>query len=76
MDVDTTKVESILQDIVRNANEKIEEKLSVILATNFQPIYPQLQVKYTFFPIMKRYVISLEYRRLHQSVLHDLITLN
>ena len=46
MDVDTRKVESILQYIVRDDNEKREEKLSVaILATAFHPISTQSQVK-------------------------------
>ena len=40
MDVDTTKFVSISQVIVRYANKKIEEKLLVILATSFQPVYP------------------------------------
>ena len=60
MDVDTTKVESIFQEIVRDANNKREKKLPVILATYFQAVSPQSQVKYTFFPMMKRYGILLE----------------
>ena len=60
MDVDTTKVESIFQEIVGDVNNKIEEKLSVIIATAFHPVSPQLQVKYIFSPMMKRYRISLE----------------
>ena len=35
MDVDTTKVGSILKKIVIDANKKREEKLSVILSTAF-----------------------------------------
>ena len=63
MDVDTRKVESILQYIVRDDNEKREEKLSVaILATAFHPISTQSQVKYTFCPMMNLYGISLEDR--------------
>ena len=61
MDVDTRKVESILQYIVRDDNEKREEKLSVaILATAFHPISTQSQVKYTFCPMIKHYGILLE----------------
>ena len=60
MDVDTTKFKSILQEIVRDSNEKRGQKLSVVLATAFQPVSPQLQVKYIFPPMMKRYRISLE----------------
>ena len=48
MGVDTTKIKSILQEIVRDYNEKREDKLSVVLATTFQPVSPQFQVKYTF----------------------------
>ena len=63
MDVDTRKVESILQYIVRDDNEKREEKLSVaILATAFHPISTQSQVKYTFCPMIKHYGILLEYQ--------------
>ena len=76
MNVDTTKVESILQEIVRDANKNIEEKLLVILATAFWTISLQSQVKYTFCPMMKRYRILLEDRRLHRSLLRYLINLN
>ena len=63
MDVDTRKVESILQYIVRDDNKKREEKLSVaILATAFHPISTQSQVKYTFCPMIKHYRILLEYQ--------------
>ena len=62
-----------VKEIVRYSNE---EKLLFILATAFQTVSTQSQVKYTFCSMMKRYGISLEYRRLHQSLLHDLITLN
>ena len=48
MYVDTTKVKSILQEIVRDYNKKREDKLSVVLASAFQPVSPQFQVKYTF----------------------------
>ena len=40
MDADTTKVESILQEIVIDANEKIEENLLVMIATDLHPVYP------------------------------------
>ena len=65
-----------MQDIVRDYNEKREDKLSVVLATAFQPVSPQFQVKYTFWPMMKWYGISLEYWWLYKSLLHNLITLN
>ena len=48
----------------------------VILATVLQTVYPQSQVKYTFLPMMKRYGILLGDRKLHQSLLCDLIALN
>ena len=76
MDVDTTKFKSILQEIVRDSNEKREGKLLFILANIFQPVSPQSQVKYKFFPMMKYYGISLEYHQAHKSLLRDLITLN
>ena len=60
MDVDTAKVESILQEIVRDSKEKREDNLLVILATDLHPVSPQLHVKYTVFPMMELYIISLE----------------
>ena len=42
MDVGTIKVESILKEIVIDANENREEKLLVILTTAFQTVSPQL----------------------------------
>ena len=76
MDIDTEKFESILQEIVRYSNNKREENLLVVLATTFQRVSPRLQVKYTSFPMMKRYGISLEDQQLQQSLLCVLITLN
>ena len=60
MDVDTAKVESIWQEIVRDSKEKREDNLLVILATDLHPVSPQLHVKYTVFPMMELYIISLE----------------
>ena len=42
MDVGTITVESILKEIVIDANENREEKLLVILTTAFQTVSPQL----------------------------------
>ena len=53
MNDDTKKVEFILQEIVIYANKKREDLLLVILPTDFQPISPQLQLKYTFCPVIK-----------------------
>ena len=48
----------------------------VVLDTDFQPVSPQSQVKYTFCHMMKRYGILLRDWQLHQSLPWDLITLN
>jgi hypothetical protein len=74
--IDAGQVEMQLQSIVREANEKREEELSLILSTVRNPVSPQSVNRLSFCPTMKQYGLSLEDRRLHGNLLRDLMSLN
>jgi hypothetical protein len=74
--IDAGQVEMQLQSIVREANEKREEELSLILSTVRNPVSPQSANRISFCPTLKQYGVSLEDRRLHGNVLRDLMSLN
>jgi hypothetical protein len=70
MDIDGSKVEMLLQSIMREANYKREEELTVMLSTIWSPVSPQSENNNSFCGL------SLEDRCLHEGTLREVMALN
>jgi hypothetical protein len=66
------EVESALLDIVRHIQEHREDKLTNILGSIRVQHSPETKSRENVFPIMKKYGIPLEERRVHKGLLKEL----
>jgi hypothetical protein len=66
---DSSKIESVILDIAKDLQQQKEDKLSEILGTIRAPVLPQSKRNPNKYPTLKQYGISLEDRRVHQSLL-------
>jgi hypothetical protein len=62
-------------DIAKDLQQQKEDKLSEILGTIRAPVSPQSKHNPNKYPTLKQYGISLEDRRVHQSLLSELYRL-
>jgi predicted metal-dependent hydrolase len=69
---DSSKIGSLILDIAKDLQQQKEEKLSEILGTIRVPVSPQRKQNPNNYPTLKQYGISLEDRRVHQSLLSEL----
>ena len=69
---DSNKIVSIILDIAKDLQEQKEDKLSEILGTTRAPMSPQSKTNPNKYPILKQLGVSLEDRRVHQSLLSEL----
>jgi hypothetical protein len=73
---DLNEIVSVILDIAKELQEQKEDKLSEILGTIRAPVSPQSKQNPNKYPTMKRLGVSLEDRRVHQSLLSELYHLN
>ena len=73
---DSNKIVSAILDIAKDLQAQKEDKLSEILGTTRSPLSPQSKQNPSKFPTMKQYGVSLEDRRVHQSLLSELYHVN
>ena len=73
---DSEKIASVILDIAKDLQQQKDEKLSEILGTIRAPVSPRSQQNPHKYPTMKQYGVSLEDRRVHQSLLSELYHLN
>jgi len=66
---DCNEIASVILDIAKDRQQQRDKKLSEILGTLKAPISPQSKVNPNKYPTLKQYGISLEDRRVHQSLL-------
>jgi hypothetical protein len=73
---DSNAIVSVILDIAKDLQAQKEDKLSEILGTTRAPLSPQSKQNPSKYPTMKQYGISLEDRRVHQSLLSELYHVN
>jgi hypothetical protein len=73
---DFNKIVSVILDIAKDLQEQKEDKLSEILGTIRAPVSPQSKLNPNKYPILKQLGVSLEDRRVHQSLLSELYHLS
>jgi hypothetical protein len=72
---DSSKIASVILDIAKDLQQQKEDKLSEILGTLRAPVSPQSKQNPNKYPTLNQYGISLEDRRVHQSLLSELYQL-
>jgi hypothetical protein len=73
---DPSEIASVILDIAKDLQLQRDDKLSDILSTIQAPVSPQSKQNPNRYPMLKRYGVSLEDRRVHQSLLSELYHLN
>jgi hypothetical protein len=73
---DSNAIVSAILDIAKDLQEQKEDKLSEILGTTRAPISPQSKQNPNKYPTLKQLGVSLEDRRVHQSLLSELYHLS
>jgi hypothetical protein len=73
---DSNAIVSVILDIAKDLQTQKEDKLSEILGTTRAPLSPQSKQNPSKYPTMKQYGVSLEDRRVHQSLLSELYHVN
>jgi hypothetical protein len=69
---DSSKITSVILDIAKDLQQQKEDKLSEILGTIRALALLQSKQNPNKYPTLKQYGISLEDRRVHQSLLSEL----
>jgi hypothetical protein len=73
---DSNAIISVILDLAKDLQKQKEDELSEILGTTRAPLSPQSKQNPSKYPTMKQYDVSLEDRRVHQSLLSELYHVN
>ncbi len=73
---DCDQIASVILDIAKDLQQEKDDGLSLILGTTKAPVSPQSKQNPSKYPTMKQYGVSLEDRRVHQSLLSELYHVN